>query len=82
MAKAILAASRSTGTWFVAQVFPDGTDMTKVASPAAGQLLIKWRDGEPSVGDDLTADAICVGLATIISTITTINWTQVKAAIN
>jgi hypothetical protein len=82
MAKAVLAASRPSGAWYVAQVYADGTNMQNVANPPSGQLLLKWRQGyEPSVNDDLDAETICVGLAFIIST-TNINWTPVKQAIN
>lgn len=82
MAKAVLAASRTDGSWYVAQVYPDGTDMTKVTNPAAGQLLLKWTQGfEPSQFDNLTPDIVSNGLATIIAT-TNVNWTPVKSAIN
>lgn len=83
MAKAILAASRANGSWYVAQVYADGTNMQNVANPAAGQLLLKWSGGyEPSVTDNLEAEAVCNGLAYIIANATTINWTSVKQAIN
>lgn len=83
MAKAVLAAGRTDGSWYVAQIYANGTNMTGVANPAAGQLLLKWREGfEPSIGDGLTLDTICTGLATVIANATTINWTSVKQAIN
>lgn len=83
MAKAILAAARPEGSWYVAQVYANGTNMQNVANPPAGQLLLKWRGiTEPSTGDDLDAEIICLGLAYIIANATTINWTSVKQAIN
>lgn len=83
MAKAVLAASRTDGSWFVAQVFADGTNMQNVANPPAGQLLLKWRNAsEPSQFDNIDADTICAGLAYIIGNAATINWTSVKQAIN
>lgn len=83
MAKAVLAASRTDGSWYVAQVYPDGTNMQNVSNPPAGQLLLKWPGGyEPSVTDSLEAETICKGLAYIIANATTINWTSVKQAIN
>jgi hypothetical protein len=83
MAKAILAAPRSDGSWYVAQIYADGTNMQGISNPPSGQLLLKWRPGsEPSLGDDLTAETICAGLATVIASAATINWTSVKQAIN
>lgn len=83
MAKAVRAASRADGTWYVAEIFPNGTNMQNVANPPTGQLLLRWRQGyEPSINDNLDAETICSGLATVVGSATTINWTSVKQAIN
>jgi hypothetical protein len=66
----------------VTTVYPDGTDLTKVASPATGSLLIPVQGDFWSLGDNLPDQVLCSGLAVILATITTVNWTQVKAAIN
>lgn len=83
MAKAVLAASRPDGSWYVQTIYPDGTNMQGVSNPASGQLLLKWRPGsEPSQFDNIEPEAICNGLAYIIASATTVNWTSVKQAIN
>lgn len=84
MAKAVLCQqSTFDKTAFVVKtVYPDGTDMTKVGSPTTGQLLIPVAGDWWSINDTVSPDTICTGLAVILATITTVNWTQVKAAIN
>lgn len=83
MAKAVVAALNANKNGFaVTSVYADGTDLTKVSNPVAGSLLIPVQGGFWSVGDDLPAEVICTGVAAILASISTIPWTQVKAAIN
>lgn len=83
MAKAVVAALNAAKNGFaITTVYPDGTDLTKVSNPPTGSIIIPIQGGSPSVGDNLDADTISTGVAVIIASISTINWTQVKVAIN
>lgn len=84
MAKAVLCQQSALDkTIFVVKaVYPDGTDMTKVANPTTGQILVPVSGDFWSANDTVPGDVICNGLAVILATITTVNWTQVKSAIN
>jgi hypothetical protein len=84
MAKAIICAlAADKSTFAVTTVYPDGTDLTKVVNPPSGSLIIPVGSGGSwSIGDTVPAETICNGLAVVIASISTVNWSQVRSAIN
>lgn len=84
MAKAVMCAMSTfdKSLFVVTQVYPDGTDMTKVANPPSGSIIVPVSGNYWSVNDTMPAEALCTGIAVIVGSISTIPWTQVKAAIN